>query len=132
MALFGSPSNDKRPVFLNLLQIHLPLTALVSILHRVSGIGMIFGLPIVLIMFYCVVAGPAEYQTMVFLCSFTLSKIILLLILTGTMYHILAGLRHTYDDFAGTHALVDARYTAWLLLFAWVAWIVACIWRLWF
>ena len=132
MALFGSPTNDKRPVFLNLLQIHLPLTALVSILHRVSGIGMILGLPIVLVMFYCVVAGSSEYQSMVFLSSFTMSKVILLLILTGTMYHILAGIRHIYDDFAGTHALIHARYTAWLLMFAWVAWIVACIWRLWF
>ena len=38
MALFGTNAKDKRPVFLNLFQIHLPVTALVSILHRVSGV----------------------------------------------------------------------------------------------
>ena len=37
---------DQRPVFLNLLQIRLPLGGVLSILHRVSGVLLVLAIPI--------------------------------------------------------------------------------------
>ena len=40
---------DHRPVFLNLLQIRLPVCALVSILHRVTGVAIVLFFPILIL-----------------------------------------------------------------------------------
>ena len=132
MALFGTNTKDKRPVFLNLFQIHLPVTALVSILHRVSGVGMILGLPIMLYVMYATLAGHAEYILMSNLATSFLGKATLLLIITGSMYHMLAGARHSYDDFAGSHTLSSAQQSAKALLVVWGIWVGLTVWRLWF
>ena len=132
MALLGKNTTDKRPVFLNLFQIHLPVTALVSILHRVSGVGIILGLPVMLYIMYATLAGHAEYILMSSLASSFLGKITLLLIVIGSMYHMLAGARHSYDDFTGSHALSTAQRSAKVLLVIWGIWIGLTIWRLWF
>ena len=132
MALLGSPSSDKRPVFLNLSQIHLPVTALVSILHRVSGVGMILSLPVVTLIMYVCMLSPAVYASMIKILEYDLAKVFMLLVLSGTMYHILAGVRHIYQDFSGAHGLVAARVSAVGILLLWAAWIAICVWRLWF
>ena len=52
MAIVGGGSGDKRPIFLDLTVIYLPRTALVSILHRVSGIGLILSYPLMVVLLY--------------------------------------------------------------------------------
>ena len=132
MALFNNPSDDNRPVFLDLTKIALPVTALVSILHRVSGVGMILGLPIMIAMMYATVAGGVYHTYLTASLNYTLVKIVLLLIVTGTGYHILAGIRHSFDDFIGSHSLRSARVSAWAILLLWLVWVALCVRRLWF
>ena len=132
MALFNNPSDDNRPVFLDLTKISLPVTALVSILHRVSGVGMILGLPIMTAMMYATVAGGASQTYLTAVLSTTLAKVVVLLIVAGTGYHILAGIRHSLDDFIGSHSLQSARLSAWAILILWLLWVILCVRRLWF
>ena len=132
MALFNNPSDDNRPVFLDLTKIALPVTALVSILHRVSGVGMILGLPLMLAMMYATVAGGVYQAYLTAALSISIVKVVLLLVVTGTGYHILAGIRHSLDDFIGSHSLRSARVSAWAILLLWLVWVVLCVRRLWF
>ena len=132
MALFNNSSDDNRPVFLDLTKIALPVTALVSILHRVSGVGMILGLPIMTAMMYATVAGGAPQTYLTAALSVTLVKVVVLLIVAGTGYHILAGIRHSFDDFIGSHSLQSAHLSAWAIVILWLLWVILCVRRLWF
>ena len=132
MALFSNPSNDNRPVFLDLTKIALPITALVSILHRVSGVGMIISLPVMIAMMYATVSSTEHYASMVAVCDTLWMKLFLLLVVSGTSYHILAGIRHSIDDFVGSHSLQTARITAKFVLGVWLVLVVFFVRRLWF
>ena len=50
MSVLERPVTKRRPVYLNLVRIRLPLPGLVSILHRMSGAALFFvGLPLLLV-----------------------------------------------------------------------------------
>jgi succinate dehydrogenase / fumarate reductase, cytochrome b subunit len=51
----------QRPKYLDLLKIRLPLPGLVSILHRISGLGLFLFLPLLLWLFHSSLASPDSY-----------------------------------------------------------------------
>ena len=57
----GMEKNKTRPVFLNLLQIRLPVGGVVSILHRATGVLLVLVLPWLLYGLQQSLSGPAEY-----------------------------------------------------------------------
>lgn len=108
-----------RPVFLNLFQIKFPVTAIVSILHRISGVAVFFGMPFLIFWLYLVTSSETSFAHYEIYSQIIWVKIIYFLIVAGLSYHILAGVRHLYHDFSHDHSLVSTRISAWLtLLFA--------------
>ncbi|MAH60761.1 MAG: succinate dehydrogenase, cytochrome b556 subunit [Legionellales bacterium] len=103
-------SKNKRPVYLNLSEITLPYPALVSILHRVSGVALIFSFPFLLPILAHIKNGSFT-RYMIFLDSLP-GRIILWLILSGISYHIISGIRHLWSDFMAGESLHHARLTA--------------------
>ncbi len=104
-----------RPVFLNLVQIRLPISGLMSILHRISGLLLFVFVPFVLYLLQLVMTGEAGYQRAVDLLSNPLLKLICFLLLWALSHHLLAGMRYLLLD---VHVGVDApayRYTAWVV-----------------
>lgn len=104
-----------RPVFLNLIQIRLPIAGLMSILHRVSGLLLFLFIPFVLYLLQLVLSGEAGYQRAVDLLSSPLLKLICFVLLWSLSHHLFAGIRYLLLD---VHIGVDApvyRYTAWLV-----------------
>ena len=104
-----------RPVFLNLIQIRLPISGLVSILHRLSGLLLFLSIPVILYLLQLVLAGEAGYQQVVGLLSNPVLILICFILLWTLSHHLLAGIRFLLLD---VHLGVDApvsRYTAWLV-----------------
>ena len=90
-----------KPVYINLFKIQLPLSALISISHRVSGIVIFFMvLPVFAYILNILSDNPAAfisfmdaYNTSIFLRTFVLFNILIF------EYHVIAGIRHMLMDF---------------------------------
>lgn len=124
------PSDDKRPVFLNLTQIALPVTALVSILHRVTGVVLVLSLPLVVGVMRAVLLHPQDLNALMFLPQ-GLLNVVEWGVVVSVMYHILAGVRHMGHDFSGCHSLTATRLSAVVVMLLWLVWMVVGVYRLW-
>ena len=90
-----------KPVYINLFKIQLPLSALLSISHRVSGIMIFFMvLPVFAYILSLLLDSPTSfmsfmdaYNSSIFLRTFVLFNILIF------EYHVIAGIRHMLMDF---------------------------------
>lgn len=90
-----------KPVFINLLKIRLPLSAFMSITHRVSGVALfLLVIPVSLVIFTYLVSSEASYLEFLafYQDNFVLRTFVLFCILIF-QYHMFAGLRHLLHDF---------------------------------
>lgn len=108
--------NKKRPVYLDLLRIRMPVGAVVSILHRVTGVLLVLALPFLLWLLQQSLASADDYQRITrWLQSLPLRLTLFLLILAVT-HHFLAGLRHLLLDLDVGISRTGGRLGAWLVL----------------
>lgn len=89
---------NKRPVNLDLTTIRLPLAGVLSILHRISGVIIFFGMPILLWMFGKSLSSEADFLELQNLLGNLFYKLIFLGILAALSYHIIAGIKHLFMD----------------------------------
>lgn len=87
-----------RPVYLNVLRIHLPLAGWVSILHRLSGALLFLTFPVGVWALAVSLSGEPGFQRMAAWLAHPLSKLVLLLLIWAFTHHLLAGLRHLALD----------------------------------
>ena len=87
-----------RPKNLNLLTIRLPVPALVSIMHRVSGAFLFMLLPLLLWVLYQSLSGAESYQTAQSVLHHPLVKLICLVVTWAYLHHACAGIRHLALD----------------------------------
>jgi succinate dehydrogenase / fumarate reductase cytochrome b subunit len=113
-------TKDNRPKNLNLLTIRLPINAIVSILHRVSGIVLFLMLPFILLTFKVSLTSEESYLILLNVLDHWLIKLVLISIAWAFLHHFFAGLRHLAQDVHWMHDLQQAR-TSSRLLFGLVA-----------
>jgi len=118
-------STDNRPVFLNLLRIRQPVTAVLSILHRLSGVAMILSLPGLVYLLNLSLANQAGFATVAGLLSSPIAKLTATLFCWALAHHVLAGIRFMLLDFDVGLERGVARITAWLVHGC--AAIIACV-----
>ena len=90
-----------KPVYINLFKIKLPISALLSISHRVSGMLIFFMvLPFSAYLFNILLASQDSfalfidsYNASIFLRTFVLFNVLIF------EYHVIAGIRHMLMDF---------------------------------
>ncbi len=89
--------NKNRPVNLNLGAFKWPVTAISSILHRVSGVLLFLSIPFCLwaLQKSLTAGGFVEVSSIM---SGLLAKLITWAILSMLVYHIIAGVRHLFMD----------------------------------
>ena len=92
------PHNSPRPVFLNLLQIKLPVTGVVSIAHRISGVLLFISLPIALYLLGLSLSSEAGFQRSVAILQSLPFRLLALLVSWALLHHLLAGLRFLLID----------------------------------
>lgn len=107
--------ND-RPKNLNLTTIGLPLPALISILHRASGVILFLVIPCFIWALQMSLTSADGYQTVQNVMQCWLVKLVLLGIAWAYIHHFLAGLRHLAHDAHWWEGLALARATSKLVL----------------
>jgi len=110
-----------RPKHLNLLVIRLPLPAIISIMHRISGAVLFLLLPLLLWMFQASLRSPASFDALRAAVAHPLAKLLLIAILWGYLHHLFAGLRHLFLDLDVGTELATARLTSMIVLVAGIA-----------
>jgi len=88
----------QRPVNLDLQTISMPITAIASILHRVSGVIMLFAVGILLWLLTESLSSEQGFQNAQEIVSGFFGTFILWGILTALAYHIAGGIRHLLMD----------------------------------
>ncbi len=104
--------NKQRPVNLDLQTISFPVTAIASILHRVSGVITFVALAILLWMLGTSLSSPEGFESVVAIMDNFLVKFVLWGILTALAYHIVGGLRHLVMDMGYWEELESGNQSA--------------------
>lgn len=105
--------NDKRPINLDLASMKYPLMAIVSILHRISGLILFLLMPIMLYFLSESLRSSLAFdqiQTMIQTGIF--SKLVLWGFSAALVYHVIAGVRHISMDFGVGETLHAAKRSA--------------------
>ncbi len=108
----------KRPVFLDLQQIKLPIPGIVSILHRISGVILFVMLPILLALLGGSLSNGETFDTYKAWADNFLVKLILIGVLWALMHHLIAGVRFLLLDAHIGLELETAQKTARIALIA--------------
>jgi succinate dehydrogenase / fumarate reductase cytochrome b subunit len=110
-------TKKKRPVYLNLVRVRLPLPGFVSILHRISGtllflLLLVFGVA----WFAESLASPEGFAALRQTLSMPFFKLVLAGALWAYLHHFCAGIRYLFLDVHVGVALPQARATSWVVL----------------
>lgn len=106
----------KRPKNLNLLSIRLPINAVVSILHRVSGAALFILLPFLLWSLQLSLKSADTYQALVIFCHSPFIKLMLIGFAWAFFHHFFAGIRHLAADVHWMTSLQKARFSGRVVL----------------
>lgn len=105
----------RRPVFLNLTQIQMPVGALTSITHRVSGIFLALGIPLGIYVLDLSLESSQSYAQLIRLFDTWSFKAAAIVFIWALAHHVFAGTRHLLMDVDVGSLLPDARRSAWLV-----------------
>jgi succinate dehydrogenase / fumarate reductase cytochrome b subunit len=97
---------NKRPKNLNLLTISFPIPAIVSILHRISGVILFLLLPVMTWLLSYSLASENHFDVLQRFLSSAGVKLVIWLFLAPLCYHLVAGIRHLLMD---THVGEDLK-----------------------
>jgi succinate dehydrogenase / fumarate reductase cytochrome b subunit len=115
-------TKKKRPVYLNLMQVRLPLPGWVSILHRVSGTLLFLLLLVFGVMWFAESLGSAEgFASVAQTLSLPFFKLVLLAALWAYLHHFCAGIRYLFLDINVGIELPQARATSYVVLIVSIA-----------
>jgi len=89
---------SKRPKNLDLLKIRMPITAKVSILHRLTGVLLFLSIPFLIYLLQLSLSSPQGYDDAVALVDSAFIKLILFFLLWTLLHHLLAGIRFLLID----------------------------------
>jgi succinate dehydrogenase / fumarate reductase cytochrome b subunit len=101
---------------LNLLTIRFPVTAIVSILHRLSGVVLFLLVPFLVWAFQASLVSPTSFDSVIACLQNPVLKLLLWVFSIALIYHLLAGLRHFVMDFGWGESLQGGRMGAWGVL----------------
>lgn len=104
-----------RPVFLNLMQIRMPVGAWTSIGHRLTGVLLAAGVPAGVFLLDRSLQGAQGFADVVALLGHGPVKVALVLVVWALAHHLLAGVRHLLSDFGVGSPLRQARRSAWFV-----------------
>ena len=124
--------NRARPVYINLLQIKLPISAISSITHRLAGIYIFFvTLPLSLFLLYF---STKSYNDFMFISALLKGSIFFATFVAFSFlifaYHILTGVRHLLQDMHIGESLEASRASSYIVFFLWSILVAAVIWRI--
>ena len=106
----------KRPVNLALNTLKFPPMAIISILHRMSGLLLALLIPGALFLLSLSLNSKTSFEHVRDCLSTPLCKVVIWVCLAALIYHLLAGIRHMIMDFGFGESVASARKSSWILL----------------
>jgi succinate dehydrogenase / fumarate reductase, cytochrome b subunit len=96
---------DNRPVYLDITKYKFPNTAIVSILHRISGVILFLYVPFLIWALDMSLSSGEQFQQLIYIFNLPIIKLLLWLLLASLSFHLVAGIRHLLMDIgiAETH-----------------------------
>ena len=122
--------NKVRPVYMNLFQIRLPISAISSITHRLAGIYIFFiSLPLFLFLLYFTTKSYNDFMFIqqAFNDSIFFSTFVSFSFLVFA-YHILTGVRHLLQDLHIGESLSASRVSSYIVFILWFLLTLFVIW----
>lgn len=108
-------TRSTRPVFLNPTQIRMPVGALTSIGHRVTGVLLAAGVPVSVFLFDRSLQNEQGFADVSVLLGHGAVRVAIVLVVWALAHHVLAGVRHLLSDFDVGSPLRLARRSAWFV-----------------
>ena len=90
--------NNKRPVYLNLFKIRLPIMGMVSFAHRISGVLLFLAIPISVYMLHLSTVSSSGFDEMLVMFDSPIIKLINTGLLWAVSHHFFAGIRFLFID----------------------------------
>lgn len=106
----------RRPINLNLFTIHFPLTAWVSIAHRLSGVFVFLLIPLLLWMLQESIVSEDRFMNLSRLLNQAVLQVLWWAFLLALLYHWVAGIRHLLMDLHIGESKDSRRKGAWLVI----------------
>ena len=111
-------NNNNRPVFLNLFRIHLPVTAVLSLAHRFTGVLLFLLIPGLIYLLGLSLESPQGYQQVLSLVEQPLWRSVLILITWFLAHHLFAGIRYLLIDIDIGIDTAISRHSSWMVIIA--------------
>ena len=125
-------NTDHRPVYIDLRKINLPVSALISIMHRLSGMYIFFiTLPLMLALIYFSTESEDSFNELsLFLKNYKFILGLIVLSFCILWYHILSGVRHLIMDAHIGESLLASKYSAVFTISLWIITTCFVFWRI--
>ena len=125
-------NTDHRPVYIDLRKINLPVSALISITHRLSGMYVFFiTLPLMLALIYFSTESEDSFNDLsLFLKNYKFILGLIILSFCILWYHILSGVRHLIMDAHIGESLLASKYSAIFTISLWIITTCFVFWRI--
>ena len=125
-------NTDHRPVYIDLRKINLPVSALISITHRLSGMYVFFiTLPLMLALIYFSTESENSFNDLsLFLKNYKFILGLIVLSFCILWYHILSGVRHLIMDAHIGESLLASKYSAIFTISLWIITTCFVFWRI--
>ena len=125
-------NTDHRPVYIDLRKINLPVSALISITHRLSGMYVFFiTLPLMLALIYFSTESEDSFNDLsLFLKDYKFILSLIVLSFCILWYHILSGVRHLIMDAHIGESLIASKYSAIFTISLWIITTSFVFWRI--
>lgn len=108
--------SSERPVNLNLFTIHFPITAIVSILHRISGVVLFLMIPLLLWLLNLTLSSPAGFVDVQRVFQSHWIKLVVLSMVAALVYHVFAGIRHLLMDMSIGDTFAVGKVTGYVVI----------------
>ena len=109
-------NRGNRPLSPHLQVYRLPLVSNISILTRITGVGMMAGGILVVWWFVAGAYSPAYFATADALLSSWFGKLVLIGSLWALWFHFANGIRHFFWDFGKGFELPTVAWTNWVVI----------------
>ncbi len=106
------PVKNQRPINLNLFTIRQPIAAIISILHRISGVILFLLIPFILWGLSLSLSSQQDFQHIYQILTTPSMKFFVWCFLAAFTYHFVAGIRHLFMDAGIGESLNGGRLTA--------------------
>ncbi len=105
--------NNKRPVYLNLIKIRLPIGGVISILHRITGVYLAIILPVFIYFLHRSLRSEVDFVWIKSVLLSPIGKLSILLTVLLLAQHFYSGIRHLLLDIDIGIEKITARASAW-------------------